>query len=113
MSGSDRKASYPLQPSEQFADITMSLSQSCHVRGHTLLVLDIDPASGQAEAAHQLLVAVPGCQVERVEAVDVGDVHSAAEGTERLSQAQEAFPGSDVDRRITGSVGLKIKIMSP
>ncbi len=51
-------------------------------------------------------MAVPGRQVERVEAVHVGHVDGAPEGAERLGQAEQAFPGSNVDRRVSGSVGL-------
>ncbi len=54
----------------------------------------------------ELLVAVPGRQVERVEPVHVGHVDGAPEGAERLGQAEEALPGSNVDRRVSGSVGL-------
>ena len=37
-----------------------------------------------------------GRQVERVLTLRVGDVHVAAEGAERLSQAELAVPGTDV-----------------
>ena len=38
-----------------------------------------------------------GRQVERVLTLRVGDVHVAPEGAERLSQAELAVPGTDVD----------------
>jgi hypothetical protein len=58
-----------------------------------------------AENCH--LVSVPGRQVQRVEAVHVRDVDSAAKGAQGLRQAEEALPRRDVDRGVAGGVGLQ------
>ena len=87
----------PLEHAEEVPQGGVALDPGADLWRDSLPVGRVNAGPGQTETPGHLRVAVFGRQVERVLTLRVGDVHVAAEGAERLSQAELAVPGADVN----------------
>lgn len=82
---------HTLELLEQVTNVPVAIAQSSHVGGEAVIVLDVGPAAGQAEASDDFRVAKLGRQVDGELTLAIANVDGATKGAERLGQGQHAL----------------------